>query len=244
MDPDRDGTFEVNKWLRMARSTLLKMNQVWVPTGTEFLEVMTPQYMDALIAWGAIGARTTESQIHRQLTSGLSMPIWYKNGTGGWIWLALDAIQAGGKSTPFLSIDKKGGAAIVVTSGNPDTHIILRGGSGWPNYHVEDLEKVTEELNKRRIETGIMIDDSHGNSLKKHENQMRVNSAVSRLITDGNKRIMWVMIEANLVAWRQDDKGDSWNVHGQSITDACVDFETQAAMLDELAAAVRARRRK
>lgn len=200
--------------------------------------------MDALIAWGAIGARTTESQVHRQLTSGLSMPIWYKNGTGGWIWLALDAIQAGAKSTPFLSISKEGEGAIVVTSGNPDTHIILRGGSNWPNYHIEDVEKVTAELEKRWINTGIMIDDSHANSLKKHQNQTRVNSEVSRLIADGNNRIMWVMIEANLVAWRQDDKGDAENLHGQSITDACVDFETQAAMLRELAAAVKSRRSK
>ena len=241
-DPDLNDTFDINKGLAMARRLLLDLNDLGVPAGTEYLDIITPQYVADLIAWGAIGARTTESQVHRELSSGLSCPVGMKNGTNGNIDIAVDAIRAAAHSHHFLSLTKSGQSAIYRTSGNDDCHIILRGGKS-PNYDAASVAGACEKLRTKGLNERLMIDFSHANSKKIPQNQVGVCSDVAGQIGGGERRIIGVMIESHLVAGRQDVDGDNAElVYGQSITDACIDIDTTRDMLGELAAAVRARR--
>jgi 3-deoxy-7-phosphoheptulonate synthase len=213
-----------------------------VPAGTEFLDVITPQYIADVVVWGAIGARTTESQVHRQLSSGLSMPVGFKNGTDGSIQTALDAIEAARGQHCFLSVTKDGVAAIVRTRGNDSCHVILRGGKGGTNFDAEAIQNVTSQLAARGLPPTVMVDCSHGNSLKDYRKQPLVSQSISEQIRGGSKSVTGVMIESHLVEGRQDAKPGAALAYGQSITDACVSWETTVTMLDELAEAVRARR--
>ncbi len=240
-DPDLDGTFRINHGLRVSRRLLLDLNEMGVPAGVEFLDVFTPQYFADLVAWGAIGARTTESQLHRQLASGLSCPVGFKNGTNGNVRIAVDAIGASRASHQFLGVTKEGRAGIFRTSGNLDCHVILRGGDE-PNYGAADVASTGALLEKAGLPARIMIDFSHANSSKQHERQILVGEDVSAQIEGGDRRIVGVMIESNLVAGRQDVKPGEPRVYGQSITDACLGWEDTEPLLDRLARAVRARR--
>ena len=240
-DPDLDGTFRINHGLRVARRLLLELNEMGVPSGVEFLDVFTPQYFADLVAWGAIGARTTESQLHRQLASGLSCPVGFKNGTAGNVKIAVDAIGAARSPHHFLGVTKEGRAGIFQTTGNLDCHVILRGGDK-PNYGAEDVAKASALLDGAGLPARIMIDFSHANSSKRHERQLAVGEDVAGQIAGGDRRIVGVMIESNLVAGRQDVQPGEPRVYGQSITDACIGWEDTAPLLDQLAGAVRARR--
>ena len=242
-DPHLDDSFDINRGLRVARELLIELAEMGVPAGTEFLDTISPQYYADLIAWGAIGARTTESQIHRELASGLSMPVGFKNGTGGSNQIAFDAIRASAGSHHFLSVTKQGIAAIVATTGNDACHIILRGSSKGPNYDAESVNQVTEELKAVNLKPSVMVDCSHGNSLKDFRNQPAVAQSLCDQITDGNQAITSVMIESNLVAGAQKLSSNLADLtYGQSVTDECVNWETTEAMLEEFAKAVRARR--
>ena len=240
-DPDLDGTFRINHGLRVARRLLLDLNELGVPSGVEFLDVFTPQYFADLVAWGAIGARTTESQLHRQLASGLSCPVGFKNGTAGNVKIAVDAIGASREPHHFLGVTKDGRAGIFQTTGNLDCHVILRGGD-QPNYGAEDVAKASALLDGAGLPARIMIDFSHANSAKQHERQLMVGEDVAGQIAGGDRRIVGVMIESNLVAGRQDVQPGQPRLYGQSITDACLGWEDTVPLLDQLAAAVRARR--
>ncbi len=240
-DPDLDGTFDINKGLRLARRLLLELNNIGVPAGVEFLDIVTPQYIADLVSWGAIGARTTESQVHRQLVSGLSCPVGLKNGTDGNLQIAVDGAHAASKSHRFLSIRKDGHTAIFETSGNEDCHIILRGGK-VPNYGAEDVNIASELLAKRGLAENIMIDFSHANSSKEFFRQMDTGRDVSGQIAIGDTRIKGVMIESHLVEGRQDQVPGEKLVYGQSITDACIGWDDTEMLLTELAEAVRQRR--
>ena len=240
-DPDLDGSFHINKGLRTARELLLDVNARGLPAGTEFLDMITPQYIADLVSWGAIGARTTESQVHRELASGLSCPVGFKNGTDGNLRIALDAVKAASQPHHFLSVTKAGHSAIVSTSGNEDCHVILRGGSE-PNYDrasIEDAARVSEAAG---LPSRLMVDASHGNSRKKAENQIGVIGDIAGQLAEGERRIFGVMIESHLVAGRQDLEAGKSPAYGQSITDACVGWDDTVAMLDTLANAVAARR--
>lgn len=241
-DPDIDESYNINKGLRIARQLLLDLAAKGVPSGTEFLDVITPQYVADIVSWGAIGARTTESQVHRQLTSGLSMPVGFKNGTGGSIKIAVDAIGAARHPHSFLSVTKFGTSAIVETTGNDACHLILRGSSRGPNYDQASVEAAVEELKQGDgAPTRVMIDCSHGNSHKDHTQQPAVAQAVADQLAAGSHHIMGVMLESHLVAGRQNyDPHNS--TYGQSITDACMDFEHTQSVLQVLADAVRKRR--
>lgn len=243
-DPHLDGSFDINRGLRIARDLLLKLADEGIPAGTEFLDTISPQYIADLIAWGAIGARTTESQIHRELASGLSMPVGFKNGTGGSVQLALDAIGASSQPHHFLSVTKQGVSAIVSTSGNDSCHIILRGGSDGPNYDQESIAKVSSELEAKELPTNVMIDCSHGNSKKDFRNQPLVAQDIANQISSGSRSISSVMIESNLVEGNQSlGDGDlSKLTRGQSVTDACISWETTETVLETLSAAIQARR--
>lgn len=243
-DPHLDGSFDINRGLRVARGLLLELAEMGVPAGTEFLDTISPQYIADLIAWGAIGARTTESQIHRELASGLSMPVGFKNGTGGSVQLALDAIGASAGSHHFLSVTKQGVSAIVSTTGNDSCHIILRGGSNGPNYDADSIAETVTCLEQQNLPPYLMVDCSHGNSCKDFKNQPLVVKALADQISQGSTAISSVMIESNLVEGNQSlGSGDlSQLTHGQSVTDACISWETTEEVLTELAAAVRARR--
>ncbi len=241
-DPDLDGSFAINKGLRMARGLLLDLLNMGLPAGTEFLDTITPQFIADLVSWGAIGARTTESQVHRELASGLSMPVGFKNGTDGNVQIAVDAIRAASHPHHFLSVTKQGIHAIVATKGNDRCHVILRGGSSGPNYGPEDVERTSLALEAAKQPARMMIDVSHGNSEKDHRNQTKVARAIGEQISKGESRIFGVMIESHLVAGRQDYKAGTENTFGQSITDACLGFDETVTVLDELAQAVRARR--
>lgn len=242
-DPDLDSSYDINKGLRIARKLLIDLATMGVPAGTEFLDTISPQYFADVIAWGAIGARTTESQNHRQLASGLSMPVGFKNGTGGSIHIAADAIQAAQGSHHFLGATSQGLCAIVETTGNDDCHLILRGSTAGPNYDKDSIASVVELLDSRGMRTQLMVDCSHGNSLKKHENQPKVAADIAAQIAADNKSIAAVMIESNLVAGNQSLGNDpSTLTYGQSITDACIDWQTTEQVLDQLAKAVRTRR--
>ena len=240
-DPDLDGQFNINKGLRLARSLLLELNEAGVPAGTEFLDVITPQYINDLVSWGAIGARTTESQVHRELASGLSCAVGFKNGTDGTVQIAVDAIRAARHPHVFLALTQDAKSAIFNTTGNEDTHIILRGGRE-PNYDAKSVQATGDALQKAQLKPAVMIDFSHANSLKEPQRQMDVCANVAAQIAQGEDRIIGVMIESHLKAGRQDVKPGVALEYGVSITDGCVDFESTEGMLRELAAAVRARR--
>ena len=242
-DPALDNSFDINRGLRIARGLLLDLANMGMPTGTEFLDTISPQYIADLISWGAIGARTTESQIHRELASGLSMPVGFKNGTGGSVQIALDAIQSSSNPHHFLSVTKQGVSAIVSTSGNDSCHLILRGGKKGPNYEKEYIDEAATMLREQGLPESVMIDCSHGNSLKDFRNQPLVAKNIAHQIQAGSKVITSVMIESNLVEGNQKLKEDLASMtHGQSVTDACIGWNDTIEVLDGLASAVRARR--
>jgi 3-deoxy-7-phosphoheptulonate synthase len=243
-DPNLDDSYEINKGLRLARKLLIDINDRGVPAGTEFLDLITPQYMADLVSWGAIGARTTESQVHRELASGLSCPVGFKNGTDGTLTVAIDAMRAAMRPHCFLSMTKAGHSAIFTTSGNEDCHIILRGGK-QPNYDAKNVKIATDGLKEAGVNPRIMIDFSHANSQKKFQRQINVGEEVAQQIAGGNSLIMGVMIESHLKEGRQDiDSVSSPDqlVYGQSITDACISWEQTKPLLEILAKAVRERR--
>ena len=240
-DPDLDNSFHINKGVRLARSLLLDLNEMGVPAGTEFLDIITPQYVTDLVSWGAIGARTTESQVHRELASGLSCPVGFKNGTDGSVKIAVDAIRAASVPHHFLSLRKEGNSAIYTTSGNNACHIILRGGK-QPNYDGPGIDAAAAELSAGGLPARIMVDFSHANSNKQHKNQIAVGADVCRRIRDGEDRIFGVMIESHLEEGRQDIVPGQEPVYGRSITDACLGWEDTGELIGELAAAARARR--
>ena len=242
-DPRLDGSFRINEGLRVARELLLDLNEMGMPVGCEFLDMITPQYIADLVAWGAIGARTTESQIHRELASGLSCPVGFKNGTDGNIRIALDAIRAAQAPHHFLSVTKGGHSAIVSTTGNEDCHIILRGGK-QPNYDAASVDAAAKGLAEAGIPGKLMIDFSHGNSSKKPEKQVEVGRDVARQIAAGQDRIFGVMAESHLKAGRQDLVPGKDLVYGQSITDGCIGWEESGVLLETLAEAVSRRRVK
>jgi len=240
-DPELDGSFKIDNGLRLARSLLLDINNLGLPAGCEFLDMMTPQYFADLVAWGAIGARTTESQVHRELASGLSCPVGFKNGTDGNIRIALDAVKSASQPHHFLAVTKDGRSAIASTTGNGDCHIILRGGKA-ANYDAASVEAAAVEAAQSGIAPAIMIDASHANSSKKPENQPLVLDDVGAQIAAGDHRIFGVMIESNIVAGRQDLVAGQPLIYGQSITDGCIGWDTTVEALEKLAGAVAARR--
>jgi len=240
-DPNLDGTFEINKGIRLARKLLLDVNESGVPAGSEFLDLITPQYFADLVSWGAIGARTTESQGHRELASGLSCPIGFKNGTDGGFQVAIDAIRAATHPHHFLSVTKEGKSAIFSTRGNSDCHIILRGGKE-PNYDADSVAKALAELEKAGVPTGVMIDCSHANSRKHYERQVEVAYDVAGQIAVGNRQIIGLMVESHLNPGRQDVVAGEELEFGVSITDACLGWEDSVDLLRVMAEAVRKRR--
>jgi len=240
-DPLLDGSFQINKGLDIARQLLLDINELGVPAGSEFLDMITPQYIADLVSWGAIGARTTESQTHRELASGLSCPVGFKNGTDGNIKIAIEATKAASQPHHFLSVTKAGYSAVVSTNGNEDCHIILRGGK-VPNYDSESVNATCHEMAKAGLAQHLMIDASHANSSKKPENQIPVCADIASQIESGDRRIIGVMVESHLVAGRQDLQRGKSLTYGQSITDGCIGWEESVQVLDNLAKAVRARR--
>ncbi|EHQ51385.1 MULTISPECIES: 3-deoxy-7-phosphoheptulonate synthase [Ectothiorhodospira] len=240
-DPDLDNSFQINKGLRLARGLLLDLARRGVPAATEYLDLISPQYVADLVAWGAIGARTTESQVHRELASGLSCPVGFKNSTDGSLQVAVDAIRSSSKPHHFLSVTKAGRSAIFSTAGNGDCHIILRGGK-TPNYDPKSLDEAAEALQDAGLPPQLMIDCSHANSRKDPARQVEVTRSVAAQIHGGDRRIIGVMLESHLVAGRQDLVAGKPPVYGQSITDACMSWDDTAPLLRELAAAVKARR--
>ncbi|HEX5464674.1 MAG TPA: 3-deoxy-7-phosphoheptulonate synthase AroG [Burkholderiales bacterium] len=243
-DPHLDGSFRINEGVRIARELLLELNTLGMPAGSEFLDMITPQYIADLISWGAIGARTTESQIHRELASGLSCAVGFKNGTDGNVRVAVDAMRAAQAPHHFLSVTKGGHSAIVTTTGNEDCHIILRGGSHGPNYDVASVEAAAKGLADAGLAQRLMIDFSHANSQKSAQRQVDVGRDVAVQIAGGDNRIAGVMVESHLKAGRQDLQPGKELVYGQSITDACLGWEDSRALLDVLAEGVRERRLK
>lgn len=240
-DPHLNESFDINEGLRLARKLLLELNELGVPCATEFLDLISPQYIADLVTWGAIGARTTESQSHRQLASGLSCPVGFKNGTDGNIKIAVDAIKAANAPHHFVSITKSGHVAVFKTAGNEDCHVILRGGR-QPNYDAESVNHVCAELAAAGLRPQVMIDLSHANSSKQYQRQIDVGRDVARQIAAGDERIMGVMIESHLNPGRQDLIPGKPLAYGQSITDACIGWDATEPLLRELAAAVQARR--
>ncbi|MFC2611940.1 MAG: 3-deoxy-7-phosphoheptulonate synthase AroG [Eikenella corrodens] len=235
-DPHLNGTFDINFGLRQARRLLLDLNNLGVPASTEFLDMITPQYYADLISWGAIGARTTESQVHRELASGLSCPVGFKNGTDGNLKIAIDAIGAASHPHHFLSVTKAGHSAIVHTAGNPDCHAILRGGKE-PNYSAEHVKAAAEQLDKAGVTPRLMVDFSHANSRKDYSRQMEVARDVTAQLQNGEQNIMGIMVESHLVEGRQDKP----ETYGQSITDACIGWDTTEELLALMAEANRGR---
>ena len=244
-DPDLDNSFHINKGLRTARKLLLDLNSIGIPSATEYLDLISPQYLSDLIGWAAIGARTTESQGHRELASGVSCPIGFKNGTNGNLNVAIDAITAASRPHHFLSVTKEGHTAIFATKGNEDCHIILRGGRK-PNYDQTSVAAAAEELAKAKLTPHLMIDFSHANSLKDYRRQTEVAVDVAGQIAAGSRAIFGVMIESHLVEGNQkaDGKKREELVYGQSITDGCIGFDTTEKVLHQLADAVEKRRKK
>ncbi|MFS2223264.1 3-deoxy-7-phosphoheptulonate synthase AroG [Pantoea sp. B65] len=240
-DPYMDGSFQINDGLRIARKLLLDINDSGLPAAGEFLDMITPQYMADLMSWGAIGARTTESQVHRELSSGLSCPVGFKNGTDGTIKVAIDAISAASAPHCFLSVTKYGHSAIVETSGNSDCHIILRGGKE-PNYSAHHVSAVKTGLEKAGLAPQVMIDFSHANSSKQFQKQLVVSDDVAQQIAAGERAIVGVMIESHLVEGNQNPESGEPLVYGKSVTDACIGWEDTETVLRQLAAAVKARR--
>jgi 3-deoxy-7-phosphoheptulonate synthase len=246
-DPHLDGSFRINDGLRLARRFLIEVNEMGLPAGSEFLDPITPQFTADAVAWGAIGARTTESQVHRELASGLSMPVGFKNGTDGSVQIAVDAVRAAAHPHHFLGVTDQGLAGIVATRGNPSCHVILRGGTPGPNYGAEHVQAALAGLRQAGLPPRLMIDTSHGNSGKDHRNQPIAAHAVAEQVAAGERGISGVLMESFLADGRQDfvagKKDKSALVYGQSITDACMGWEMTLPVLHELAEAVRARRR-
>ena len=240
-DPDMDGSFDINRGLRMARELLLEINTQGVPAGCEYLDMITPQYIADLVSWGAIGARTTESQVHRELASGISCPVGFKNGTDGNVKIAVDAIKAASQPHHFLSVTKGGHSAIVSTHGNEDCHVILRGGKA-PNYDAASVDTACQEIARAGLAQRVMIDASHANSSKNPENQPLVMDDVARQIEGGEQRIIGVMVESHLVGGRQDLVPGRELVYGQSVTDGCIDWDASVKVLERLSQAIKARR--
>jgi 3-deoxy-7-phosphoheptulonate synthase len=243
-DPDLDGSFHINKGLHVARGFLLDVCRLGLPAGTEFLDPISPQFIADLVSWGAIGARTSESQVHRELASGLSMPVGFKNATDGGVQVAIDAIRSAAHPHQFLSVTKQSVAAIVVTHGNPDTHVILRGGESGPNFDAGHVARVAERLRQAGVPVRIMVDCSHANSGKDHHHQPAVCRDLCHQVAAGSHELFGVMMESFLVAGRQNVEPGKPLVYGQSITDACMDWETTEPLFAELAAAVRKRRQQ
>jgi len=241
-DPKLDGSFAINQGLRVARTFLRDVVEIGLPTALEFLDPITPQFMADLVTWGAIGARTTESQVHRELASGLSMPVGFKNGTGGTVQIAADAVRSAAEPHHFLSVTKQGLAAIVATRGNPHCHVILRGGSNGPNYGEEAVAAAVALLEKNQLPGKLMIDTSHANSGKDPSKQPEVAAAIARQVAAGGRSIFGVMIESFLVAGRQEIKDRAHMTFGQSVTDGCLAWDTTVPLLEGLAEAVRQRR--
>jgi 3-deoxy-7-phosphoheptulonate synthase len=240
-DPNLDGSFRINEGLRVARGLLLDLNELGVPVGCEYLDMITPQYIADLVAWGAIGARTTESQIHRELASGLSCPVGFKNGTDGNVRIAVDAIRAARAPHHFLSVTKAGHSAIVHTAGNEDCHVILRGGTK-PNYDAASVDAAARNLAEAGVPARLMIDFSHGNSSKKPEKQVEVARDVGGQVARGEGRVFGVMVESHLKAGRQDLVPGKELVYGMSVTDGCIGWDDSRKLLGVLAEAVRKRR--
>ena len=240
-DPDLDGSFQINKGLRVARKLLCDLNEMGVPAATEFLDLISPQYVADLVSWGAIGARTTESQVHRELASGLSCPVGFKNGTDGTLRVAVDAIRSASQPHNFLSLTKQGHSAIFSTRGNDDCHIILRGGK-QPNYDAVSIDQASQELEVAGLPPRLMVDFSHANSLKQHKRQLIVGQDVAGQVAAGDSRIVGIMAESHLRSGRQDVVPGTELVFGQSITDACIGWDETVGLLELLAAAARQRR--
>src|SRR4051812_4774472 len=242
-DPHLDESFQINDGLREARHLLLDLAEMGVPAGTEFLDMITPQYVSDLVSWGAIGARTTESQVHRELVSGLSCPVGFKNGTSGNVQIAIEAVQSAAHPHTFLGHTKHGQSAIFVTKGNPDCHVILRGGRKTVNYDATSINEACTMLEKIELPPRVMIDCSHANSNKDHTRQPAVCREVAAQVSSGDRRIIGVMIESNLIAGTQKlIKGKSL-AYGQSITDACIGWDDTEKLLSDLAAASKSRRK-
>ena len=241
-DPYMNGSFRINEGLRVARDLLVRINAAGVPAGCEFLDTISPQYIGDLVSWGAIGARTTESQVHRELASGLSAPVGFKNGTDGNVRIAVDALLAARQKHHFLSVHKNGQVAIVETRGNDDCHIILRGGKA-PNYDAASVRAACAELAKAGLAERLMIDCSHANSEKDYRRQNEVAQAVGKQLAGGERRIVGLMVESHLEEGRQDIQPGKPLKFGQSVTDACLGWEASVALLEGLAAAVKERRK-
>ena len=242
-DPHLNNSFNINEGLKIARKLLLDINELGITAGTEYLDPISPQYVGDLVSWGAIGARTTESQIHRQLASGLSCPIGFKNSTDGDVQIAVDAIKSSNHSHIFLSVTKQGHSAIFSTAGNPDCHVILRGGANGTNFDRVSVAATQELLSDADVDAGIMVDMSHANSQKDHNKQLLVCESICHQLADGDSNIVGVMVESNLLSGRQSITDDlSALNYGQSITDACVDWADTEKIIEQLSAAVMARR--
>ncbi len=243
-DPNLDNSFEINKGIRLARKLLLDVNEMGVPAGTEFLDLISPQYVADLVSWGAIGARTTESQGHRELASGLSCPVGFKNGTNGGFRIAIDAIHAARHPHVFLSLTKSGKSAIFSTAGNEDCHIILRGGNDEPNYDAASIARASAELEAASLSGNLMVDCSHANSRKQFKRQIEVGEDLADQVSAGNRAITGVMIESHLNEGRQDIVVGEKPAFGISVTDACLGWDDTEALLNTLAEAVRKRRER
>ena len=241
-DPGMDSGHDVHRGLRVARRLLLDIVTLGVPVGCEWLDPITPQYIADAVTWGAIGARTTESQVHRQLASGLSMPVGFKNGTDGDVQVAVDACRASAAGHTFFGVTEHGAAAVVTTAGNPDTHVILRGGRGGPNYEASHVAKALDLITGSGLPRRLMVDASHGNSGKDHRRQPLVAAAIAEQVAAGERGLTGVMLESFLREGRQEPGPPQTLTYGQSVTDACMDIAATAAVLDDLAAAVRSRR--
>ena len=242
-DPRMDGSCDINAGLRLAREILLNLNRKRLPCATEFLDVISPQYHADLISWGAIGARTTESQSHRELASGLSCPVGFKNGTGGDIKIAADAVQAAGRAHHFLSVTRAGRSAISATKGNKNCHIILRGGGGRPNHDSQNIDSAAALLSQSGLPARMMVDCSHANSGKDFRRQPEVAANVAAQVAGGDMRIIGAMLESNIAEGAQEIVPGQPLTYGQSVTDSCMGWETTAGVLQTFADAVRARRR-
>ncbi|MBD9470249.1 3-deoxy-7-phosphoheptulonate synthase [Pseudoxanthomonas sp. PXM01] len=242
-DPALDGSFDINRGLRLARGLLRDINALGLPAGCEYLDTISPQYISDLVAWGAIGARTTESQVHREMASGLSCPVGFKNGTDGNVKIAVDAVGAASHPHHFLAVTKEGRSAIAATAGNPDCHVILRGGKA-PNYDAASIEAASQVLAKSGLPARLMVDASHANSGKNPDNQPAVIDDIATQLEAGERRIVGVMVESHLVGGRQDLVDGQPLTYGQSITDGCLGWEASVQVLERLADAVRVRRQR
>jgi 3-deoxy-7-phosphoheptulonate synthase len=241
-DPGMDGSHDVHRGLRLARRLLLDIARLGVPVGCEWLDPVTPQYLADTVTWGAIGARTTESQVHRQMASGMSMTVGFKNGTDGDVQVAVDACRAAAAGHTFFGVTHAGAAAVVTTAGNPETHVILRGGRSGPNYHAEYVTKTLDLISGAGLPRRVMVDASHGNSGKDHRRQAVVADVIAEQVADGESGLIGVMLESFLREGRQEPGDPAGLVYGRSVTDACMDFDSTAEVLATLAGAIRQRR--